>query len=202
MKSEKELQVIEAAYKVFFRYGYARTTMADLAGEAGLSRPALYLVYSGKAEVFQAVMEWMTDAMLERIASTMDADWPLGQKLVHVMEIAFATPYEQVKAHPDAQDLLALDSQVAGYENAYRKLQVCLVALLDEAVRAAGIGAGTEEVARTLLAAMRGFKLAAVDSADLRRLIALQVDMLVAALGQAPAGKNEAPARKARRKTA
>ena len=54
---------------MFFRYGYARTTMADLASAAGLSRPALYLVFPGKAEVFQAVVEWLSEHLLKRASA-------------------------------------------------------------------------------------------------------------------------------------
>jgi len=188
MKSDKELQVIQAAYNVFFRYGFARTTMGDLAKEAGLSRPALYLVYPGKAEVFQAVVEWMTDSMLDTIASTLRADWSLERKLAHALEVSIAKGYDEVKAHPDAQDLLSLDSQMPGLEHAYVKLQMCLADLLQDSVKASGLKATADEIARTLMSAMRGFKLVATDSKDLRRLIALQVALVSSALGHAAPG--------------
>jgi AcrR family transcriptional regulator len=184
MNSDKELQVIQAAYKVFFRYGFARTTMGDLAKEAGLSRPALYLIYPGKAEVFQAVVEWMTESMLDTIASTLKADWPLERKLTHTLEVSIAKGYDEVKAHPDAQDLLSLDSQMPGLEHAYLKLQMCLADLLEDSVKASGLKATANEIARTLMSAMRGFKLVATDGKDLRRLIALQVALVSSALGQ------------------
>ena len=122
MRTEKEQQVVEAAYGVFFRYGYTRTTMADLASAAKLSRPALYLVYPGKAEVFQAVIEWMSDNMLAAIRASLKDDWPLERKLLHVLELSIAKGYDEVRAHPDAADLLSLDHEVPAVEQTYARL--------------------------------------------------------------------------------
>jgi len=182
MKTDKELKVIQAAHDVFFRYGFARTTMGDLAKEAGLSRPALYLVYPGKAEVFQAVVEWMIDTMLDTIVSTLKPDWSLERRLTHVLETSVCKGYDEVKAHPDAQDLLSLDGQMPGLEHAYEKLHRCLADQLDDTVKASGSTATADEIARTLMSAVRGFKLVAIDGADLRKLIALQVALVSAAL--------------------
>ncbi|RDK11301.1 TetR/AcrR family transcriptional regulator [Cupriavidus lacunae] len=184
MLTDKQLQVIQAAYGVFFRYGFARTTMGDLAKAAGMSRPALYLVYCGKEEVFQAVVAWMGDNLLETIQSTLKEDWPLERKLMHVLELCIARPYEQVRANPDAQDLLALDSHMPALEQAYGSLQTYLADLLKDAVNESGLKVAAIDVARTLMSAMRGFKLVAVDGKDLRRLIAMQVTLTTAALGQ------------------
>jgi AcrR family transcriptional regulator len=195
MRSERENQVIEAAYGVFFRYGFARTTMGDLAKAAGMSRPALYLVYPGKMEVLQAVAEWMSDNMLESFRTDLKADWPLERKLMHVLEVSIAKPYDEVKANPDANDLLALDSQMPGLCQVYGKLQAYLSALLEDAVKQSGLKITASDLARTLLSAMRGFKLAATDGKDLRRLIALQVSLTMAALGQDVASDGASPKR-------
>jgi AcrR family transcriptional regulator len=195
MRNDKQLQVIHAAYDVFFRYGFARTTMGDLAKAAGMSRPALYLVYPGKEEVFQAVVEWLSDQMLETIRSTLKEDWALERKLMHVLEVSVAQGYDEVKANPDAQDLLALDSQMPALERAYAKLQAYLADLLQAAVQASGLKASAADVARTLMSAMRGFKLVAADGKDLRRLIAMQVALTTGALGQQVSSGGASPAR-------
>ena len=183
MRSERELRVVEAAYQVFFRYGYNRTTMADLAKAAGLSRPALYLVFPGKAEVFRAVVEWLTENLLSVIQTSLKPEWSLERKLMHTLELAVAQPYDLVRANPDAQDLLSLGHEVSAVEASYASLQAYLVELLQDAVKTSGLDADAAEVARTLLSAIRGFKLVASDGDDLRRLMTVQVEMTAAALG-------------------
>jgi len=183
MRTDKEQQVVEAAYGVFFRYGYARTTMGDLASAAGLSRPALYLVYPGKAEVFQAVVEWMSETMLRAIETSLKEDWPLERKLQHALELSIAKGYDEVRVHPDAADLLSLDKEVPAVEETYARLQAFVASLLGNAVQESALKVTSAELARALLGAMRGFKLVAKDGKDLRRLIATQVAVTVAALG-------------------
>ena len=200
MRNERELQVIEAAYQVFFRYGYDRTTMGDLAKAAGLSRPALYLVFPGKAEVFRAVVEWLTENLLGGIRSSLKREWSLERKLMHTFELAVAQPYEAIKANPDAADLLSLDHEVLAVEASYASLQTYLVELLQDAVKASGLDANAAEVARTLMSAIRGFKLVASDGKDLRRLMAVQVAMTAAALGAACTPKRSSKAVSAARR--
>jgi AcrR family transcriptional regulator len=198
MRSEKERHVIDAAYRVFFRYGYARTTMADLASAAGLSRPALYLVFPGKAEVFQAVVEWLSESLLAAIRESLKDDWPLEKKLLHTLELAIAQPYDAVKANPDAADLLSLNHEVPALEASYASLQNYLADLLSDAVRQSGLKATPADVARTLMSALRGFKLVASDGRDLRRLMTMQVSLIVAALGQSVWGREPAARKRSR----
>ena len=41
--------------KVFLAYGYSRVTMDDIARAAEMSRPALYLLFRNKAEIYRAI---------------------------------------------------------------------------------------------------------------------------------------------------
>lgn len=183
-RSGKERQIIEAAYGVFYRYGYARTTMADLATAAGVSRPALYLVYPGKAEVFEAVIDWFIDCTLQEIHATLDPRWPLERQLLHVAELSVARGYDILSSNPDAADLMSPERHGPALQASFERLQGVLADVLRPSVERAGIGASAEDLAHVLMAAMKGFKVAARDGADLRRLIALQVRLVVLALGE------------------
>jgi AcrR family transcriptional regulator len=187
MRTEREQQVVEAAYGVFFHYGYARTTMADLASAAKLSRPALYLVYPGKAEVFDAVLEWTSENTLAAIEASLKEEWSLARKLQHFLELSIAKGYDEVRANPDAADLLSLGHEVPAVERTYAKLQSYLTRLLDGAVQESALKASPEDLARALLSAVRGFKVVAKDGKDLRHLITTQVSVTAAALGQVDA---------------
>jgi hypothetical protein len=79
---------------------------------------------------------------------------------------------------------MAMDSQMPGLDRVYGKLQAYLSALLEDSVKQSGLNATASDLARTLMSAMRGFKLAATDGEDLRRLIAMQVSLTMAGLGQ------------------
>ena len=51
---------------------------------AGLARPALCLLFPGKAEVFQAVVERMTERMLTSIAESLKDEWSLEERLMAI----------------------------------------------------------------------------------------------------------------------
>ena len=188
-RSDKEKLVLEAAYGVFFRYGFARTTMADLASAAGLSRPALYLIYPGKAEVFEAVVDWFVERTLTEIQDTLDATWPLERQLRHVAELAVAQGYDILKSNPDAADLMSPERHGPALQASFERLQELLAELLRAPVARARLGMTPDDLAHMLMAAMKGFKIAAKDGEDLRRLIATQIRVTVAALGEPAATK-------------
>jgi AcrR family transcriptional regulator len=48
--------IIIKARKQFTRYGYTKTTMADIARECEITKPTLYHYYTGKADLFAAVV--------------------------------------------------------------------------------------------------------------------------------------------------
>jgi AcrR family transcriptional regulator len=55
--AEKRSRILEAALEKFSAYGIARTSMADIAAAADMSRPALYLHFRNKEEIFRATLE-------------------------------------------------------------------------------------------------------------------------------------------------
>lgn len=64
--------ILEAALAVFSRYGFKRASMADIAAEAQLSRPLLYLSFQNKADVFVAAAKRFARAC----SDAGEAAWP------------------------------------------------------------------------------------------------------------------------------
>jgi AcrR family transcriptional regulator len=114
MYSEKEVKIIAAARTVFLRYGYKRTTMGDIATEAAISRPALYLLYPSKEELFVAVAESMYTEQLAKITQYID-QYPTDKaKLLYAFEVWCVQPFALLLTSPlDARDLLASSAEVA-----------------------------------------------------------------------------------------
>ncbi len=51
----KRIRVLKGAMQVFLAYGYSRTTMDDIARAAEVSRPALYLLFRNKTDIYRAI---------------------------------------------------------------------------------------------------------------------------------------------------
>ncbi len=58
---ERQQQILDAAAAVIIRLGYDKTTVGDIADEAGVSRGTVYLYFRGKEDLFEALLyrEWM-----------------------------------------------------------------------------------------------------------------------------------------------
>ncbi len=52
----RETRILDAAEKLILHYGYDKTTVSDIAHEAGVSKGAIYLHYDSKDELFDALI--------------------------------------------------------------------------------------------------------------------------------------------------
>ena len=70
---ERKHRILDAAAELFIHYGYDKTTVSDIAREAGVSKGAIYLHFASKDELFEGLLirEMMTyqKNWLERIES-------------------------------------------------------------------------------------------------------------------------------------
>ena len=173
-------RIVEAATNVFLRYGHARTTMNDVAEAAGISRPALYLVFPHKEDIFAAVIERLIQDTLQQYREALPRLRSLDRKLHFCCEQWAGHGYDLTQAHPDARDVFNL--AFTPVREMYAALETFLADLLREAVDASKLKTTPEELARVLIFAMRGFKDIAEDGAHMRRLIALQVEVVLASL--------------------
>ena len=52
-------RILQAALALFAREGYAGVSMADIAGELGITKGALYRHYAGKRDIFESILRRM-----------------------------------------------------------------------------------------------------------------------------------------------
>ncbi|AIZ33852.1 TetR family transcriptional regulator [Pseudomonas sp. K1(2024)] len=77
---ETRAQIIDAAERAFYKRGVARTTLADIAEIAGVTRGAIYWHFSNKADLVQALLDSLheTHDHLARAGESEDEPDPLG----------------------------------------------------------------------------------------------------------------------------
>src|SRR3984957_15190324 len=104
----KRQRAVDAGARVFLRFGFAHATMGDIAQAAGMSRPALYLIFCGKEEVFEAVVaHWIEDS-LARIAAGLPTRTTLGEKLRFACEVWCVEGLERALVNPEVRDMSRL----------------------------------------------------------------------------------------------
>lgn len=169
-----------AATALFLRYGFVRTTMGDIAQAAGVSRPALYLVFASKEEAFTAVVRKLNVDKLDAVRERLPTLPALRDKLMHACLTWGAHGAELTAVHPDARDLF--DVARLPVREIYGDFEVLIAELVEPALQGSTLPLTPAALARGLTYAMRGFKDAATDVEDMRSLIAAEVEIVAAAL--------------------
>ena len=178
--SARRQRVIKVAISVFLRYGYARTTLADIAKAAGLARTALYVMFSDKEAIFSAVVESMVAEKLSDIRHGLPEKSGFEAKLRFACESWGAEGFELVQAHPDARDMFDLGfASVCGGYSAFEEL---LVEIIKEPLRESGLSIHAKELALVIAFAIKGFKDIARDGKEMRRMVGVQVALIAGAL--------------------
>jgi AcrR family transcriptional regulator len=101
-----------AAYAVMLRYGYDRMTLDDVAKEAGISRPAIYVHYKNKADLFRDVIQSLSDTCLGN-AAAFNKSASVSEKLMHIIIHGIIEPWEGVLHSPHHKELMNLKSGIA-----------------------------------------------------------------------------------------
>lgn len=82
--NETLARILQAARACFARYGVQRTSMADVAKAAGVSRQTLYNTISGREELIEAVVVLRVGEMSEELRQVLDAQPTFVDALVEV----------------------------------------------------------------------------------------------------------------------
>lgn len=104
--SDRNTRILEAAQSVFARYGVGKTTMNDIAREAGVARQTLYNSYPGKDEVVRAVVQNSFEQTFQQVADAWQTAHSLEDKLDVFFELGPLAWYDAVESSPDAAEFL------------------------------------------------------------------------------------------------
>ncbi len=99
-------EILEAAMRVFARYGVRRSSMRDVAEEAGVSRQTLYNAFGSKDDLLRALIRHFTDQAIARIEAGLPACRDLGEQLDLVFAHMVVEGFELVRRTPNAAELL------------------------------------------------------------------------------------------------
>jgi AcrR family transcriptional regulator len=174
MEAKNIEKIVAEAGKVFLRYGFRRTTMADLAKAAQMSRPAFYLVFPSKEEAFLAVVKRFIAEYLDEIRRGIPRFKIPEQKLEFAFDVWFVRPFEMIQASPDASDILESGSEIACGEmkQAKTEFEAIVAEVLKPLVREQSkVKLSAARIAEILCRAAHGFKGTARDVAELRQIL-------------------------------
>jgi AcrR family transcriptional regulator len=104
--NEKTHTIVTAAATMFARYGYSKTTMGDIAAEAGVARQTVYNAYPGKEEILRAVVRQAGEDTYIAVTAVWAKAGSVEEKLEAFHNYGPLKWFEVIRAAPDWAELM------------------------------------------------------------------------------------------------
>ncbi len=164
----KRQRILDGAMAVVLRYGFQRATMEDVAKEAGISRPALYLLFKNKAEIYRALAESVMGEALRRAEAALSATGGIEERIFAAVKTGILDPTELLMATAHGAELLDMKHNMAAevIEDWRAKKTAMIADALETSGAAEAKGLSGVALADILLDGMEGLKMRARTSAE------------------------------------
>ncbi len=154
--------ILEEARKVFERFGFNKTSMADIATAARKGRRTIYTYFTSKEEVFRAVIDTEVSKLAE-ILQQIIAQPLLPEDKFRLYILTRMNAVKTITTYYDAlrQDFMNNLGMIEDLRQQYDELEASMIkAILDEGVEKNHFEiADTNVVARAIVFATKGFEL-------------------------------------------
>lgn len=197
MEHDKQQAALNAAQDQFLRYGFRRVTMGDIATAAGMSRPALYLLFPNKEALFNGVFERFVNASLAEIEAGINDFSALAEQLAFALEIWTIRPFELLYDTPEGRELAECNYEftAALKLKSYTRFEAIIRDVFAQHLKRRRLhGMDPAALAQLLVHALPGMKAGAKDATHLRTLVTNLINLAAAAVNTKSASRHK-PAR-------
>jgi AcrR family transcriptional regulator len=160
----RRARILEGATSVFLAYGFQRTTMEDIARAAEISRPALYLHFRNKTDIYRALASEFLGRFLAAAEHALAGEGSLVARIERAVSSTLDTVLE-IETSPHGAEILDMKGSLAADIVADGRAR--MQALFQAAIAAEATRRGAADVRPDLLAALI---LDALDGMRLRNL--------------------------------
>lgn len=152
----KRARILEAAMRLVLAYGFSRTTMDDIARAAEMSRPALYLLFKNKTEIYRAIAGQFLKQSSAHAEAILRQDGALSDRLMSMIEECLIGMMRQIAESPHGAELLDMKNTLAGdIVSGWKQRLGALIATAVEAeARANGVDLEARGLSARLLATL------------------------------------------------
>ena len=164
----KRQRIMDSAMAVVLRYGFQRATMDDVAKEAGISRPALYLLFRNKTDIYRALAESIMGQALDAARAALCGEGPAEARVFAAIKAGILDPMDFLMATAHGAELLDMKHAMAA--DALLTWRTQKAAMIAQALETSGAakakGMSGAELADILLDGIEGLKIRAKTSAE------------------------------------
>ena len=177
----KEDRIVAAAFQLFYRHGYRKVSMSDIAEAAQMSRPSLYAAFANKEAIFAELVKRQRDKDLEETAHVLPTLDGLEARLTALLDIWIIQPISTVIDSENGTELLANCASYApeAIEDLYTHFEAQLVAVIAPCLPA-NAALPAADLAHILRMATTSIKASASNLPEVKRMAAGMVKLALA----------------------
>ncbi|WP_225409078.1 TetR/AcrR family transcriptional regulator [Stigmatella hybrida] len=104
--------ILEAARGCFLQFGYAKTSLDDIAQRANISRTLIYRKFKNKDDIFSALLESMVEERYPKAEQVLAGPGSKRDKLIQVYELLTVEPWGELAGAPLVAEFYEACSQL------------------------------------------------------------------------------------------
>lgn len=101
---ERKKDILDAALHCFLNFGYAKTSMDDVAKKAGISRPLIYLKFKNKEDLLLGLFDHITEGPMIEAEEIAKSSLSKKEKLLKMVEVLKIGPWSKISGCPMSQE--------------------------------------------------------------------------------------------------
>ncbi|MDK3016149.1 TetR/AcrR family transcriptional regulator [Pseudodonghicola flavimaris] len=172
----RQAAILLSAQQAFATYGFRKTSMDDIARGAGMSRPALYLHYRNKDDIYRALVEYYYAHAVQEVAAALEGEGSVSDLLAAAFEAQGGEVARIMLTSPHGMEILDAGTDTAGdlVKAGEGRLSVVYALWLSRAAEAGQVRltGPAEEVAVMLTTVLKGIKCVVPDYPTYRARVA------------------------------
>jgi AcrR family transcriptional regulator len=189
---DRRAVILDAAFKVFMNYGFKRTTMADIAYAAGISRPALYLEFKNKADIYRAGFVDMLEKTFRDVDAELEREGDFADRMIAALDAAVTAPMRRISSMPHGAELFEVKKELA--DDIGDDWITVLQRTVERAIKRADVageialpeGSTAGDLSRLIVATVEGIKTRLCNWDEAGSDIARMVNLMVRPLARSP----------------
>lgn len=127
-KDQVRDSILDAMDRLLARFGYQKTTVDDLASEAGIGKGTVYLYFSSKEQVALSCLDRLHERLMARMESVAHDGSPAKDRITNVLLERVMSRYEYCKNAASIDEMLAaLQKELIGRKERFYAEEAALL---------------------------------------------------------------------------
>ncbi len=105
--------ILESALTVFITYGFKKTSMDDIAKQAGVSRPALYQLFKNKTDIFRALSHDLMENSVAKAGKAFEERGTIREQLYWAIDTSIMELHRFCDQSPHGAELIGVNQEIA-----------------------------------------------------------------------------------------